>query len=286
VAELLDRARLLVAAGPHAASTSEVTAVHAMLYPSRDAVCQTCPGELGRAYYAIQRWVTQQENSTSTSISSNVKNGTTARFHSDSLIYTPHGLGIAYSNDNLTDKAARDILAADPDAAQHFSTLPPEESDEEKQEVLTASQQATEKQVEQAGQQAQAPAPSTSLPAGFDYAQLASAMMDEVERRQREAQAKHIEQFETNLKAQAGGATDGEPEVKKEVLANGVVATTGTTEPAGEEDGKPVRLSRMNKDQLVDAYRHELGMEPLADLTNDELRTAIAEKRASQQDPE
>jgi hypothetical protein len=248
-------------------------------------VCQTCPAELGKAYYAIKRWVDQQ-NSSSTISSSNVKKTTVARFHSDTLSFTPHGLGVTYTNANLTDKAARDILASDPDAARHFATLPPAESDEEKEQALTAGQQATEKQVEQADKQAQAPAPAPALPGGFDYAQLARAMFDEGERRQREADNKVTEPTQPNLTAQAGGAAEGEPEVKTEVLDNDVVVTTGTTEVAGDEDGKPVRLSRMNKDQLVETYRHELNMEPLADLTNDELRTAIAEKRASQQDPE
>jgi hypothetical protein len=259
VTELLDRAQQLVAAGPHSAA-SEIAAVHAALYPDRDAVCQTCRGELGKAYYAIQRWVSQQASSSLFS-STDVKKHTTARFHSDDLIYTPHGLGVAYSNANLTDKAARDILKADPDAAQHFAVLPPEASDEEQAEALTASQQATAKQVEQA--QHPVPAP----PAGLDYGKLAAAILDEQQRR--------------------AAAQPASTEVKTEVLDNNVAVTTGHTDGADDQDDeKPVRLSRMNKEQLVATYRAELNLEPLAELTNDQLRDAIAEKRASLQDPE
>ena len=49
MAELLDRARLLLAAGPYGANTAEIAAVHAAIYPDREAVCQNCRGELGRA---------------------------------------------------------------------------------------------------------------------------------------------------------------------------------------------------------------------------------------------
>jgi hypothetical protein len=259
--------------------------VHAALYPKQDAVCQTCRGELGKAYYAIQRWVNQQENSFLTISSSNVKNGTTARFHSDQLIYTPHGLGVAYSNDNLTDKAARDILKADPDAAQHFSTLPPEAEAGEDEQPLNASQAAATKAVDKA----QHPAPAQ--PAGLDYAKLAAAILDEQTRRAGEQPAPAPAPTDAaNLTASAGGAGEGETttEITTEVLDNGVVATTGHTETTDEDhsDEKPVRLSRMGKDQLLDTYRAELRLEPAAGLTNDELRNAIAEHRASQTDPE
>jgi len=281
VAELLDRARQLIAGGPWVSNVGELIAVHALIYPTRDPVCDHCPAEQGRAYYAIQRWVNQQENSSLTFSSSNVKKGTTARFHSDELIYTPHGLGVAYSNKNLTDKAARDILKADPDAAQHFSVLPPAAEAGEDEQPLTASQQTAEKQAEQA----QHPAPAPAALPGFDYAKLASAMLDEVQRRQAEAEAKQLAQDDESHEDEG----EGEPEVKTEVLGNGVEVTTGHTDStAGDDhnDEQPVRLSRMNKDQLLEAYRAELRLEPAAGLTNDQLRDAIAEHRANQVDPE
>jgi hypothetical protein len=284
VAGLLDRARQLVAGGPHSPNVSELIAVHALLYPSRDPVCDHCPAEQGRAYYAIQRWVNQQENSSLTISSSNVKKGTTARFHSDELIYTPHGLGVAYSNANLTDKAARNILAADPDAAQHFSVLPPKAEDGEDEQPQNASQAAATEAVEKAEQ-------NQFVPAGFDYAKLASAMLDEVQRRQAEAEAKQNAQDDDDDEQADDEAEtendEAETEVKTEVVGN-VEVTTGHTDgtEADHTDEQPVRLSRMNKEQLLTTYRTELRMEPAAGLNNDELRNAIAEHRASQQDPE
>jgi len=282
VAELLERARQLVAGGPHVTHVSELIAVHALIYPNRDPVCDHCPAEQGRAYYAIKRWVTQQENSSPTIFSDNVKQHSIARFHSDQLIYTPHGLGVAYSNDNLTDKAARDILKADPDAAQHFAVLPPLAEGEDEQ-PLTPAQQNAEKQAEQAQH------PASPVPQGIDYAKLAAALLDEQERRAGTPPAPAPAPEQPTLTASASGAAeaDAKPEVKKEELDNGVEVTTGTTEAVDQDhDEKPVRLSRMNKDQLVATYRAELNLEPLADLTNDQLRDAIAEHRAGQADAE
>jgi hypothetical protein len=268
VQELLERAQQLVAAGPYSPSVSEIIAVHALLYPARDPVCDHCPAEQGRAYFAIKRWVEQQENSFSTSISSNVKKGTTARFSSDTLTYTPHGLGVAYTNANLTDKAARDILKADPSAAQHFAVLPPEAEEGDEEPQLTASQQATETQV------AKAQASTQEVPAGFDYAKLASAMLDEVERRQAaESQARIDAAQQPALTASTGGAADGAQE-------------SDSTLDNVQDENKPVSLSRANKEQLHAFYTAELGQAPAEDLTNEDLRKAIAEKRTSQQDPE
>jgi hypothetical protein len=293
VAELLDRARQLVAGGPHVTNISELIAVHALLYPARDPVCDHCPAEQGKAYYAIQRWVTQQENSLSTSTSNNVKKGTTARFHSDQLIYTPHGLGVAYNNDNLTDKAARDILKADPDAAQHFAVLPPA-AEEGEDEPLTEAQASAAKQVEKA----QHPVPAPTAPVGFDYNKLASAMIDELQRREAEAQAKRDAEDDgdedddqgneqpSGLTDSTGGAGEGDAtsEVKTETLDNGVEVKTGTTDTTENDshDGEqPVRLSRMDKKQLVATYKAELNLEPAEGLTNDQLRDAIAEHRTA-----
>jgi hypothetical protein len=274
VQELLERAQQLVAAGPYSPSVSEIIAVHALLYPARDPVCDHCPAEQGRAYFAIKRWVEQQENSFSTSISSNVKKGTTARFSSDTLTYTPHGLGVAYTNANLTDKAARDILKADPSAAQHFAVLPPEAEEGEDEQQLTASQQATETQVEKAQ------ASTQEVPAGFDYAKLASAMLDEVERRQAaESQARIDAAQQPALTASTGGAANGAQESDN-------TDKTDNTSDNGQDENKPVSLSRANKEQLHAFYTAELGQAPAEDLTNEDLRKAIAEKRASQQDPE
>jgi hypothetical protein len=285
VAELLDRARQLVAAGPYSPNVSELIAVHALIYPARDPVCDHCPAEQGRAYFAIQRWVTQQENSFSTSSSSNVKNGTIARFHSDTLIYTPHGLGVAYSNKNLTDKVARYILKNDPDAAQHFSVLPPADEDGDDEQQLTATQQATEAQVEKTEQAA-------SAPEGFDYAKLASAMLDEIERRNQESDTQHAQQLanatpeQPALTASTGGAADADQGTDETDNTDSKSDTADNTSESEQEDAKPVSLSRANKEQLIGLYTAELGQAPAPELTNDELRNAIAEKRAGQQDPE
>jgi hypothetical protein len=173
--------------------------VHASLYPDRDAVCQTCRGELGKAYYAIKRWTEQQgaASDASLSLTTMEKSKSVARFKNENTIYTPHGLGIAYSNDNLTDKVAHYIIENDPDAAVFFSVLPPADGQE-------------------------------------------------------------------------SGNSDSD---------------TDTSNDENDET-RPVSLSRANKEQLQGYYRTELGQEPAAELTNDELRNAIAEKRASLQDPE
>jgi len=253
---LIDRARQLVAAGPYSIRAAETAAVHAALYPGRDAVCETCPAELGKAYYAIKRWLDQQDSSsTSTNLTVN-KTTSTARFTSDTLTYTPHGLGIAYTNDNLTDKAARYILKNDPDAAQFFKTLPPDAEDE----TPTAAPAAS------------APAAAQTVPADFDYTKLAKAMVDELESRERERYTQpeaSAAPEQPNLTASAGGAAEADPN-----------KTDGDGD--GDHDGEqPVRLSRANKEVLQAYYRAEVGGEPAADLTNDELREAIAAKRAS-----
>lgn len=275
MAELLDRARQLVAAGPYSPNVSEIIAVHAAIYPSRDPVCDHCPAEQGKAYFAIKRWVDQQDNSPSTSTNSTVKKSE-ARFNSDTLTYTPHGLGIAYTNDNLTDKAARHILKNDPDAAQFFKVLPPDAEDGE-DDVQPAVAPAP----------AAAPAASTTaataaLPADFDYNKLASAMMDELERRE----AARTTKFEQDMAdttseqpartASAGGAAAG--------TDAGDQSDSGSDESDNDEqDGeKPVRLSRMNKEQLLAAYRAEVQAEGgllLVDAHNDDLRAAIAKAR-------
>ena len=244
--------------------------LHAALYPDREPVCQNCRGELGKAYYAIQRWVSQQDASSTNPPSSNVKKTTTARFHSDELHYTPHGLGVTYSNANLTDKAARDILSADPDAARHFAVLPAEASAEEAAEDAAPATAPVEQALE----------PAATPPAGFDYGKLASALADEMERRHAGATSVPAAPVADApaLTASAGGAPAG------------VTVTTGTTahdaDDADHDDEKPVRLSRMGKDQLLATYRAELKLEPAEGLTNEELRQVIAEHRAAQQDPE
>jgi hypothetical protein len=271
VADLLGRAQQLVAAGLYDARPAEIAAVHAAIYPDRDAVCQTCRGELGKAYYAIKRWAEQPNSSSIISTSSTVKKNTsTARFKSDHTIYTPHGLGIAYSNDNLTDKAARYIIANDPDAAGLFSELPPEASEEEEQPA-------------QAVAPTPAPAQAPVAAGQIDYVKLAQAIVDI----QNKAKAQEPDTEVKELTEEAKG--DGQH----------LTASTGGAADAGNQpngsdnsgtdadgDDKPVRLSRMNKEQLVATYTAELGQAPDEKLTNDELRDAIAEKRSSMQDPE
>ena len=253
MAELLDRARLLIDAGAHNARAAEVAAVHDAIWPAQAPVCPTltCRAVLGRAFFTIKRWLDQQDNSSSTSTTSTVsKNTPTARFHSDTTTLFPHGLGIGFSNDNLTDSAARYILKNDPDAAQFFKVLPPEAEGEE-----DFQPKATE-----APTVAPAAAPASAAGA-IDYAQLAAAVVDEQERRQKDAAAQASTAAPT-LTAAAGGAADGAGD--------------------GEGDDKPLPLSRLNKDQLVAAYRTELNAEPPTDMLNDDLRTAIATHRASQ----
>jgi hypothetical protein len=220
------------------------------------------------------------------------KSTSVARFKNANTIYTPHGLGVAYSNDDLTDKAARYIIANDPDAAVLFSELPPAEEEGEGEQQLTPAQQTAEKALVKAEH------PVQHAPASFDYAKLAKAMVDELERREGERTAEFEQDLENAtseqppLTASTGGAGEGDAilEVKTEALSNSVEVTTGQTESTdtheADTDERPVRLSRMNKEQLVATYTAELGQVPAEGLTNDELRDAIAEKRASQQDPE
>jgi hypothetical protein len=220
------------------------------------------------------------------------KSTSVARFKSATTIYMPHGLGVAYSNDNLTDKAARYIIANDPDAVALFSELPPAEEEGEGEQQLTPAQQTAEKAL------AKAEHPQQTAPAGFDYTKLAKAMVDELERREGERTAQFEQDMDNAISGQppltasTGGAGEGEAslEVKTEALSNGAEVTTGQTESTdtseADTDERPVRLSRMNKELLVSTYTAELGQAPEEKLTNDELRDAIAEKRASQQDPE
>jgi hypothetical protein len=275
VAELLARAQQLVAAGPYDARVAEIIAVHALIYPDREPVCDHCRAEQGKAYFAIKRWAEQQASPSTPLSSSTVQKSTsTARFKSDHTIYTPHGLGVAYSNANLTDKAARYILANDPDAVALFSELPGEASQDEP--AGTPAQQSAEKALEKAQ------APTQLVAAGFDYTALASAMVDELERR--------AEARDTKFEQDMAAATAQQP---------ALTASTGGAADAGKEpndadgssgdadgDKRPAPLSRMNKEQLVATYTTELGQVPDEKLTNDELRDAIAEKRSSVQDPE
>lgn len=284
MAELLERAQALVAAGPYDARPAEIAAVHAAIYPDRDAVCQTCRGELGRAYYAIQRWATQQGAAGTAHLSSTpMKQNSVARFKSSDTIYMPHGLGVAYSNANLTDKVARYILENDPDAKALFSELPPAEGEGEDEQQLTPAQQSAEKALDKAASAVQ------QVPADFDYTKLASAMVDEIERRNQEATAKSAQQRidasseQPALTASAGGAADESHATDKKDNSD---SNSDTSDSDGHDEAKPASLSRANKEQLVATYTVELGQAPAEGLTNEELRTAIAEKRASLQDPE
>jgi hypothetical protein len=284
VQELLARAQQLVAAGPYDARPAEIAAVHDAIWPEKAPVCPTltCRRVLGVAYFSIQRWAEQQGAAGTTPLTSSImKKTTTARFKHDTTIYTPHGLGVAYSNTNLTDKAARDIIKNDPDAAGLFEVLPPEAEEGEGEQQLTASQQATETQVEKAQ------ASTQEAPAGFDYAKLASAMLDEIERRNADAdaaasQARIDAAQQPALTASTGGAAEGDQ--GSDNVDN--TDTSDNTSDSDQDENKPVSLSRANKDQLIAFYTAELGQAPAPELTNEDLRKAIAEKRASQQDAE
>lgn len=279
MAELLERAQQLVAAGPYDARPAEIAAVHDAIWPEKAPVCPTltCRKVLGVAYFSIKRWAEQQgtDSTAPLSLSTMKKTVSVARFKSAHTIYTPHGLGIAYSNDNLTDKAARYILENDPDAASLFSELPGEPSEEEQK----ASQAAP----------AQAPATPAPVAAGeIDYVKLAQAIVD-IQNKQK-AQEPNQEALELQQEAKENGqtltaSTGGAAEIGNQ--PNGA-DNSGADNSGADADGddKPVRLSRMNKDQLVATYTAELGQAPAEGLTNDELRDAIAEKRSSLQDPE
>jgi hypothetical protein len=294
VAELLARAQQLVAAGPYDARPTEIAAVHDAIWPEKAPVCPTltCRQVLGVAYFSIKRWAEQQGAASNAplSLSTMKKSTSVARFKSATTIYTPHGLGVAYSNDNLTDKAARYIIANDPDAAGLFSELPPTEEGGEGEQQLTPAQQTAEKALEKAEH------PVQTAPAGFDYAKLAKAVVDELERREGERNTAFEQDLDNAtseqlpLTASIGGAADAGQETDNTDNSDSNTDTSDNTsnnsgtDADGEE--KPVRLSRMNKEQLVIAYTAELGQAPAEGLTNDELRDAIAEKRSSLQDPE
>jgi hypothetical protein len=256
MAEVLDRARHLIDAGAHNAQVAEIAAVHDAIWPAQAPICPTltCRAVLGRAFFTIKRWLDQQDNSPSTSTDSTVSKSTsTARFHSDSTTLFPHGLGVAFSNDNLTDSAARYILKHDPDAKQFFKVLPPAAEGEEEFNPEAQQAQATT-------EPASAPATSSaaSPEAGIDYAKLAAYILDEQERRA-------VKPAAPALTASAGGADSKDND---------------------HGDEKPLPLSRQNKEQLMVTYRAELKTEPGEDLLNDDLRDAITQHRAGQQDPE
>jgi hypothetical protein len=214
------------------------------------------------------------------------KNNSVARFKSSDTIYTPHGLGIAYSNANLTDKAARYIIENDPDAAGLFSELPPAAEDDEDEQQLTPAQQIADKALNLAEN------PKQSVPDGFDYAKLAKAMVDELEQRakHRDAQSEQDSGDEDDddtteqppLTASTGGAADDQGTDN----TDNSDSKSDASDSDSHDETKPASLSRANKEQLQAYYHAELGQEPAAELTNDDLRNAIAEKRASVQDPE
>ena len=304
--ELLDRARALVAAGPYDARTSEIAAVHAALYPKRDAVCQTCPAELGRAYYAIKRWAAQQEAaSTAPSLSSFMKKNAPARFKSDTTIYTPHGLGVAYSNANLTDSAARAILKADPDAADLFEVLPAEADEEPTTTTAPASApqaDSTATGLSEADLDKLADKVAERLRAGMKATPTPSAQPTQHLGIDGQPVAPGVDPVTKPL---AVGGTTPVLSVTKEVEAlptGSVAVTTGQVNDqgtgndnadsdnadsdndgeGGQEGEKPVRLSRMNKEQLLAAYRAEVQAEGgllVVDAHNDDLREAIAKAR-------
>ncbi|MGI4864625.1 MAG: hypothetical protein ACRYFZ_11945 [Janthinobacterium lividum] len=264
MAELLDRARQLIDAGAHNAQAAEVAAVHDAIWPAQAPVCPTltCRAVLGRAFFTIKRWLDQQDNSPSTSTSSTVSKTTSiARFHSDTTTLFPHGLGMGFSNDNLTDSAARYILENDPEAEQFFKVLPPEAEGEEEFQPKATEAAATEAPT------ASTVAPTQSLPADFDYDKLAD---------------KVFERLKSHAENQ-GGAPDS---TQQPALTASTGGAADTADGDTHEDGKPLPLSRLNKEQLVAAYRTELQADPPADMLNDDLRSALASHRAGQQDPE
>jgi hypothetical protein len=285
VAELLERAQRLVAAGPYDARPAEIAEVHDLIWPEKAPVCLTltCRAKLGIAYFSIKRWTEQQGAASDAPLSStSMKNNSVARFKSSDTIYMPHGLGVAYSNANLTDKAARYILENDPDAAALFSVLPGEASEEEQQQ-LTPAQQVADKALTLAEN------PKQPAPDGFDYAKLASALADEMERRSQvgttQPQAPAAPE-QPALTASTGGAADADQGSDKTDNSDSNSDTSDSTSNQSDADAdkRPAPISRMTKEQLVATYTTELGQAPAAELLADDLRNAIADKRASLQD--
>ena len=247
----VERARQLKRAGAYGVSGAEVAAVHAALYPDAAPICSTCPGVILPAFQAVLRWLRLHDSSTSFS-STAVANTTptTAKFTSDDIEYTPFGLGVTYTNANLTDAAARHILKHDPDAARLFATLPAEES---AQESAAAERSAPA---------ADTPADSTpavaTVAAGIDYDLLADKVADKL-----------MERFKLSQ----------EPSELPAVEPEAAPALAVTAEQDDTDESKPVALSRANKAQLQDLYRAELKQEP-GELHADDLRKAISDHRA------
>ena len=307
MAELLDRARALVAAGPYDARPAEIAAVHDAIWPAKAPVCPTltCRRALGIAYFSIKRWAEQQGAAGDAPLSSpTMKKPVAARFKSDTTIYTPHGLGVAYSNANLTDSAARAILKADPDAERLFEVLPAEVADEPAYDSDKKDQAAS------------STATGADSPA---LTGLSEADLDKIAERLFDRMKKHVmgeEDHTTSAQPQGidgqpleagadpehqslniGGedTSEGEPTLtvtRTEVepahveVTTGQVADTdagaGASADADQDGDKPVRLSRMNKEQLLAAYRAEVQPEGgllVVDAHNDDLREAIAKAR-------
>jgi len=122
-----ERAGRLKQAGAYRLDTAELVAVYNALFPGQPLSCETCRGVLLQAYQRILRAL--REHTSATTPLTTMDNQA-ARFKSDDTIYFPHGLGVAYSNANITDKMARYILAKDPEAAKYFEVLPGEEQPE------------------------------------------------------------------------------------------------------------------------------------------------------------
>jgi hypothetical protein len=119
-------------------------------------------------------------------------------------------------------------------------------------------------------------------------------MVDELERRSDERTAKFEQDLDDAsaqqppLTASTGGANDGGQGSDKADKTDSNTDTSDSMSDQSDADGdkRPAPLSRMNKEALVATYTTELGQAPDEKLNNDELRNAIAEKRASLQDPE
>ncbi|UOR06238.1 hypothetical protein MUN82_03880 [Hymenobacter aerilatus] len=107
------RARQLQLTGASHATPQEIAAVHAGLFPSAEAVCETCPRKYGPAYFRIIRWLSSQPTSTSTPTAM-AEQARKYSFVSDDTSYRPFGSPSVYNNANLTDAVAERLIKADP----------------------------------------------------------------------------------------------------------------------------------------------------------------------------
>ena len=126
--EWLERARRLQSAGAFPLQPAEIAAVHANLFPSAEAVCQTCVSKLGDAWKRIAAWVRHHDPTSDshfspsrpTPMAEQKKAASSYRFKDDNTTYREFGSPTVFSSANLTDADVERIVKADPDARVYF----------------------------------------------------------------------------------------------------------------------------------------------------------------------